>query len=98
MVFTLWNIADRSSSNLMQLFYKNLSKKEDIDNSLQNAKIKHIQNSDRQLAHPYYWAGFIQTGKTSPIIISKTNNWKFWPIGLAVVILCFGLVYYFRKK
>ncbi len=97
MVITLWSIADRSSSDLMQLFYKNLDKKQNIDRSLQNAKIEYIQSSDQRMSHPYYWAGFIQTGKTSPVIKTKTPKWYAWPVGLGIVIICFGLLFYYRK-
>jgi CHAT domain-containing protein len=99
MVITLWNIADRSSSNLMQLFYRNLSLNQNIDKSLQNAKIEYIQNSDQRLAHPYYWAGFIETGKTSPIVKIKTSNWQKWLILFSgEILVVFGLTAYFKKR
>jgi CHAT domain-containing protein len=99
MVITLWSIADRSSSNLMQLFYKNLNRNLNIDKSLQNAKIEYIRSSDQRLSHPYYWAGFIESGKTTPIIKSKTSNrvnW-FYAISIGVIIIA-GLSVYIMKR
>jgi CHAT domain-containing protein len=98
MVITLWSVADRSSSDLMQLFYRNLNQKQNIDKSLQNAKIKYIQNSDQRMSHPYYWAGYIQTGKTIPVIKTKTHKLYVWPVAISIVIICFMGLVYFRKK
>jgi CHAT domain-containing protein/tetratricopeptide (TPR) repeat protein len=77
MLMTIWDVPDQSSSELMQLFYKNLKKGYCIDKSLQKAKIQYIENSDNNFALPYYWAGYIQTGKTEailPVVISNKTK------------------------
>jgi CHAT domain-containing protein len=98
MVITLWSIADRSSSNLMQLFYRNLDQKQNIDKSLQNAKIEYIKSSDQRLSHPYYWAGFIESGKTTPIVKMKISHWQKWlfiiPFGILIIA---GVSIYMKK-
>jgi len=53
------------------------------------------KTTDKSLQHPYYWAGFVLTGNTTPII--GTTNWWLWAIlGIGVVVL--GLIIYKKKK
>jgi CHAT domain-containing protein len=98
MVITLWSVADRSSSNLMQNFYKNLRNKENIDQALRQAKIEYISNSDQRLSHPHFWAGYVQTGKTLPVYKSKVfiNYWLV--IGFSFLIMTMGIFYVILRK
>jgi len=67
LVMTLWSIADKSSSRLMHYFYSQLRNENNINFSLRVAKRYYIQNSDSRMSHPYYWAGYIASGKRDPI-------------------------------
>lgn len=97
LVISLWSIADRSSSDLMCYFYKNLKKNESINKALQQAKIEYINYSDQRFSHPYFWAGFVQTGKTLPLLKKQVHNVnKFYFIILAAIVL--GCIYLFYKK
>ncbi|AUC83608.1 CHAT domain-containing protein [Lacinutrix sp. Bg11-31] len=92
---TLWKINDASSLNIMDSFYKNLSKKETKNSALQKAQLAFL-NTNRQnaLVHPYYWSGFVISGNTS--VLNTTNYWL-W-IGLTVVLLLLLLLYIKRKN
>lgn len=87
LVMTLWSVADKSSSNLMKLFYMQLKNDNRIDNSLRYAKIQYIKNSDSRMSHPYYWAGYIQSGKTEPIERDTTN---FFYLNMAILLIIIG--------
>ena len=93
LVTTLWSVADLNSSRLMTYFYKDLKDGERIDKSLQQAKIQYIENSDQINSHPFYWAGFIQSGKTGAISISS-KKYHILLIGILIIV---SLVYTTRK-
>ena len=62
LIVSLWKIQDRSTAELMVGFYRSLkngrlSKAE----ALRQSKLELIQKG--QLAHPYYWAGFVLMGQ-----------------------------------
>ena len=62
LIVSLWKIQDRSTAELMVELYRalkngRLSKAE----ALRQSKLALIQK--RQLAHPYYWAGFVLMGQ-----------------------------------
>jgi CHAT domain-containing protein/Tfp pilus assembly protein PilF len=92
LVITLWSIADRSSSNVMQSFYKNLKSNNDVDIALQNAKLEYIENADQRLSHPYFWAGYIQTGKTVTVYEKAIDYKKIIAISIIISILGFALI------
>jgi tetratricopeptide (TPR) repeat protein len=63
-IATMWKVTDRSTLDLMRVFYQNLRKDEsEISESLRNAQI-HLLNSD-QYNHPYYWAPYFMVGSYS---------------------------------
>jgi CHAT domain-containing protein len=66
-VMTLWEIEDHSSADLMGLFYKNLKAGYPNDIALQMAKVSYLEKAGKLLSHPYFWAGYVNIGKTDPI-------------------------------
>jgi CHAT domain-containing protein/lipopolysaccharide biosynthesis regulator YciM len=63
-IVSLWQVADKSTSDLMVDFYKNsLASKGQLSYSeaLRNAKLKMI--NEGKYAHPFFWSPFILIGK-----------------------------------
>jgi CHAT domain-containing protein/tetratricopeptide (TPR) repeat protein len=58
-VSTLWLIEDRAASHLLDLFYRQLAKKESLSDSLRAAQLRLL----REGHPPYVWAAFVLTGK-----------------------------------
>ena len=70
-VMTLWEVEDKSSSNLISAFYQELYRGSSKSEALRKAKQEHIRNADQLRAHPYFWSAYIVIGNQSPI---KLNN------------------------
>ncbi len=66
-IMTLWEIEDHSSAGLMDMFYRNLQDGLPKDIALQQAKISYLEKAGKLYSHPYFWAGFVNIGKTSPV-------------------------------
>jgi len=64
-IVSLWKVADKSTSDLMIDFYKNLlepeQEKQEFSHALHQAKLKMIDEG--LYAHPFYWSPFILIGK-----------------------------------
>jgi len=60
-LMSLWAVNDQATSQLMERFYRHLRRSESLMEALRNAKLELI--SSGTLSHPYYWAGFIISGK-----------------------------------
>ena len=63
LVVSLWSVADASTAELMQHFYKNLvSESMDKTTALREAKRTLIETAST--SHPFYWAPFVLVGRT----------------------------------
>jgi CHAT domain-containing protein len=74
-LMSLWEVDDLSTSKLMELFYQELAAGKPKDEALRNAKLAYLDSSSGIQSHPFYWAGFIQTGDRSPIGGDSTLFW-----------------------
>src|SRR5690606_29407257 len=91
-VYSLWQVPDKETSEIMISFYENLKEGQSKDEALANAKRDFIENNPMK-NHPFYWAGFVVNGDVSPIQES-TNWWLYIGIGLTIGLL----IFLFRKK
>lgn len=93
-VNTLWKINDKSTVQLMENFYEELSRGKSKTEALRLAKLKYLESTDdKLLKHPYYWAAFVVSGDASPI---TNNNTLMWVLGLGFIPLL--LVGFFSKR
>ena len=66
-IMTLWSVEDRPSAVLMDNFYRHISLGYSRDEALRQAKLNYIKNADQLKSHPYFWAGYLNIGSTTPI-------------------------------
>ncbi|MBN2868272.1 MAG: CHAT domain-containing protein, partial [Flavobacteriaceae bacterium] len=95
LVFSLWKVNDKSTSQIMHNFYKNYSKFESI--AIANQKSKQQYLNDKSISNakksPYYWSAFVyygtSTAKAKPTIL---NYLLFTFIGLAIALLLWTVI------
>ncbi len=95
-VMTLWSISDLSSTDLMKIFYKNLTAGNNKAEALQKAKIQYLTHTGPMNSHPYYWAGYVVLGDKSPVKIDAPAN-KFVFTSTASLTV-FVLVFLFIRR
>lgn len=67
-VTSLWSVDDKSTGELMQLFYQNIQKGLRKDKAMWRAKKDFLAaNKGTKYAHPFFWAGFIPIGDMAPV-------------------------------
>lgn len=96
-ISSLWKVPDLATELVMVSFYKNLKEGQSKDEALQNAKLEYLKNdqiSNKQKA-PYYWAGFIISGDSNPII--KNRKYSKWILMLLLMTSMFVFIKYLRK-
>lgn len=73
-LMSLWAVNDQATYQLMERFYTHLRSSESIMDGLRKAKLEMIDSD--VLSHPYYWAGFVISGKAAQIIFPNyINRW-----------------------
>jgi len=92
-VMTLWQVSDKSSSELMTDFYRYLKKGRSKQEAMRLAKINYLDNADDLTSNPYFWSGFVVLGDSSPIY--KKSGVAYW---ISIIILFIGILIYFQYK
>ncbi len=92
-VMTLWQVSDRSSSELMSSFYKYLKRGKSKKEALRLSKIDYINSSDGLKANPYFWSGFVQIGDSTALYRKSASFY------LVILLVSFmGFVLFFKYK
>ncbi len=92
-VMTLWQVSDKSSSELMTDFYKYLKKGKSKQEAMRLAKVDYLDASDDLTSNPYFWSGFVVLGDSSPIY--KKSGIAYW---ISIIALFIGLLIFFQYK
>jgi CHAT domain-containing protein len=64
-VMSLWQVADTATRDLMIAYYQRLRRGEGRAEALRNVQRAFVRDGSSQ-NHPFYWAGFIQSGDWRP--------------------------------
>jgi CHAT domain-containing protein/tetratricopeptide (TPR) repeat protein len=98
-IMSLWSIPDKSTAEIMQSFYKNLSRKRPKSEALRAAKLEYLENNIAHASMPFYWAGIILQGNNDDIFISKRlfESSLFLWIAFSIVSIAIFAIFVFRK-
>lgn len=92
-VMTLWQVADKSSSEMMTSFYKYLKKGKSKQEAMRHAKIDYLSHADDLTSNPYFWSGFVVLGDNSPIY--RKSGFIYW---IAVIAVFAGVLIYLQYR
>lgn len=94
---SLWEIDEKSSTEILNYFYKYLSESKRKDEALRLAKLDYLKNADGRTVHPQYWAGLILMGNTDPVALSQHPLWV-WVLIMSLAILGVVILVFYLKK
>lgn len=66
-VVSLWQVSDAATKDLMVDYYKELLAGHSRSEALRKVQLRFLYKSNSKRWHPYYWAGFIPSGKWTPL-------------------------------
>ncbi len=84
-IHSLWKANDKSTSEIMKYFYRELSMKKTINNALHESKIYYIKNADEYTAHPALWAAFVPYGDMKPLKFQQKKLY-WWIISVVIFV------------
>ncbi len=93
-VSTLWNVNDKSGTELMKGFYSNLKKGQTKARALHNAKLEYLETRSLSDASPHYWASYVLVGDYGTSSLSSTWS-PYWYLLLGLIPLG---IYTFRRS
>ncbi len=92
LVTSLWEIDEKSSSEIIKRFYEHLADGMPKHVALRQAKLEYLEDSGDELALPYYWAGMVLVGDVEPIegVGGGRGPWV-WVLCLLAAVAALGL-------
>jgi len=94
-VMSMWEIEDRSGTEIVKMFYENLKKGYSKSVALRKARIAYLDNSDQLRSHPYFWSTLVVYGNNSPLYFSIYVKIAF---GIIILMIFGSLMFYFIKR
>lgn len=95
-VMSMWEIEDKSGTDVVKMFYDNLRKGYSKSISMRRARTEFLKNADQLRAHPYYWAALVIYGDNEPIY--KHTGLKPTLAILFSIVLLAGGFYLWRRR
>lgn len=97
MMTGLWKLDEQATTIITESFYNNLRKGLSKDESLQQAKLRYLENADGRMLAPQYWAGLVIMGDISPIELSKSNSfWYYIVVGITLFLT--AIAFFLKRK
>ncbi len=96
-VMTLWSVPDLASTQLIKSFYSGLNQQLPKDQALQQAKLNYLDKALPSKAHPFFWAGYVTIGDTSPLASGQTKISAVMA-GLAILLIVLAALLATRIK
>ncbi|WP_083476260.1 CHAT domain-containing protein [Lacinutrix mariniflava] len=96
-LYSLWQISDLSTSQIMTSFYMHLDNSKSISYANQQSKLDYLYNEDIKnlKKSPYYWGAFTLYGSFDKV---EDNNYLWLIIGVSIAIILLLLCLFKRKN
>lgn len=88
LVMSLWEIDEKTSAQIIETFYQNLSDGMPKNEALRQAKLLYLKDAKGELKNPYYWSGLVLFGNANPV----DSSFDYWWLGLSVLGIVFLLI------
>lgn len=97
-VSSLWSAQDKSSSEIMVEFYKNLHAGHTKSESLRLAKLNYLKEADKIKKQPFFWANYVVYGDDAPLFEkASSNSWTTYLIGIGLCCVLGMLGWFYFK-
>lgn len=94
---TLWQVNDKSTSEIMVAFYQYLKEGKQKDEALRLAKLDYMKNVHAQsVAHPFYWAASVPIGDMSEMEFTD-RSWLNYVWAIAIILIVVLGAWYWRR-
>jgi len=94
-VMSMWEIEDKSGTEIICRFYRNLKKGNNKSTALRKSRSTYLKNATQLKSHPYFWATLVVYGDNSPVYFPGRTIFL---IVLSVLTGCAAILCYWRKR
>jgi CHAT domain-containing protein len=94
-VMSMWEIEDKSGTEIVKKFYKNLKMGYSKSKALKKARIAFLKNADQLRSHPYFWSALVIYGNNAPLYY--TGYIIIFSVAASLIIILV-IIFYLRKR
>jgi CHAT domain-containing protein len=95
---SLWNTNDKSNTDIMITFYKQLQSNSRKNIALANAKKHYLKNHFGVENSPYYWASNTINGAVKTKMITSKANFSYYVVAMFIAMILIYITYMKLKK
>jgi hypothetical protein len=95
---SLWEVHDLSGTEVVKLFYRNLSRGMSKSSALRKAKLDFLANSAQYQSHPFYWSTLVLYGNTESLFFDRSIIIGTILLLIAAIALIIKGYFYFRSR
>lgn len=92
-VMSMWEIEDKSGTEIIEKYYKYLKKGFTKSNALRKARQQYLKDADMLRSHPYFWSALVIYGSNTSLYISKI-----FIIVPCIVVLLSGILFFIYRR
>jgi CHAT domain-containing protein len=92
-VMSMWEIEDKSGTEIVKMFYNELHKGKSKSKALKKARTEYLKKASQLKSHPYFWSSLIVYGDNSPVYPDKILIMII--IGMVIVI---PVIYFLYRR
>lgn len=93
-VMSLWEIEDKSGTDIINMFYDNLLKGKSKSRALKIARKEYLKKAGQLRSHPYFWSTLVIYGNNSPLY----GQYKKLIMIVIALIVISGLFYFLKRR
>ncbi len=96
-LFSLWQVNDKSTAQLMTYYYKNLKKTRSRDFAIHRAGLDYLQDTtiDNTRKSPYYWGAFVYYGTSD---LPQESGNVFWYLIGGIILIALLFLFAFKRN
>jgi len=94
-VMSMWEIEDKSGTEIINRFYRNLKKGNNKSTALRKSRTSYLKNASQLKSHPYFWATLVVYGDNSPVYFPGRD---IFIVVMSMMIVLAVYLYYRRKR
>ncbi len=95
-ITTQWKANEKSTNEILKVFYKELSAGKTKLKALSIAKKRYLKTHQLSETSPYFWASLILIGNPDSIKIIPSTNYSYWVLILLFITL--GVIFLLTKR
>lgn len=83
-IMSIWEIEDRSGTEIIKDFYRLLKRGMPKSDALRKARLDYLENADMLRSHPYFWSSLVIYGNNAPLYENRGLSTAYFVLAMMI--------------